>query len=599
MPQTMTSKRFFPRGKFVSLLCLASALTACGPQIRRFPLQAPLWEDKDRNHVEEEPEEYYSGLIADAADKNFLKPLAQIPYLPLDVRAKNVNALDEVPNSSWFQNRIGFHELSPEEVAKGACGDTPSLSPDIKWEVVAAKPNGAHPGFFIKAGGERYLLKFDSPVQPRRATAADVIGSKLYWAAGYHTPCNEIVHFRRENLTVAEGASAEDKYGKKRPITLDDIHTVLKKAYRTHDGRIRASASRFLPGRPIGPFKYDGQRADDPNDHIDHEHRRELRGNQVISAWLHHHDAREQNTLDVWLTDQGKAKKSFIKHYMIDFGDCFGSRWSFDPVSRRFGYAYFFDYDQVALDILTLGAHPRPWRHNTVNPEMEIFGYFNVKDFQPKSWVTEYPNAAFDEMRYDDGHWMARIISRFERPHVEAVVAEAKLLDPNIEEYLVDTLMGRRKKILEEYLLNYAPLDNFRLVRRKKGDPRQSLCFDDLAIENKLIDPKRVLYKIRSYGGRLLDEELGWLQFYPDPEHPGRSCILRPLGDKRPADFVEKDAPDDDPLRYGVVKIFVHQEAKLRPTSAIHLYFYDLGKERGYQLVGIERPDKPVVPDLY
>ncbi len=583
-----------------ALVLLVGVVTACGQSVRRFPNAAPRWEDFDRNHVPERPDDYYSGMIADAADKSLLRPLARLPYLPLPERARNVNALDEVPNSSWFQNRIGFHDLTPERVARAACGDTPSLDPTKKWTIIAAKPNGAYPGFFIKAGEERYLLKFDSPVQPGRATSADVIGSKIYWAVGYNTPCNEIVHFQRNILEIDPGATAEDRYGKKHPITQEDIDAVLAKAYRSKDGVLRASASRFLPGKPLGPFKYQGRRGDDPNDRVRHEHRRELRANRILSAWLHHHDAREQNTLDVWVEGQGKDEsRDFIRHYMIDFGDCLGSRWFFDPLSKRFGHSYFVSGDQALVDIVTFGAYPRPWHHLEVNPEAEIFGYFNVEDFHPETWVTEYPNAAFSEMRFDDALWMARILSRFTREHIEAIVAEAKLENEHAEQYLVETLLGRRDVISREYFTEYAPLDEFRLVRRTSGDPTQSLCFEDLAVGGGIVDPKRTLYKGRFYGGRKLDQEMGWLQFSPDPQHPHRSCIQFPVGHKRPADLTPPGAPDDHPLRYGVLKIWIHQKPGVRPTSAIHVFFYDMGPQRGFRLVGIERPHEAIMPELY
>lgn len=582
-------------GTCAALLCVA---TACAVTPRRFPLAEPRWEDLDRNHVQEQPKEYYSGMIADAADKLVLRPLARLPALPLGQRAVNVNALDEVPNSSWFQNRIGFHDYTPEELARGACGDEPSLDPHQPWSIVAAKPNGAYPGFFIKAGDQRYLLKFDSPVQPGRATSADVIGSKIYWAVGYHSPCNEIVYFERDILSIADGATAEDEYGKKGPMTQEDIEKVLAKAYRTRDGRLRASASRFLPGRPLGPFKYQGRRSDDPNDHVRHEHRRELRANRVLSAWLHHHDAREQNTLDVWLEDQGPHEVDYVRHYMIDFGDCLGSRWAFDPLSRRFGYSYFVDYDQFLVDLVTLGAYPRPWRDVKINPEAEIFGYFNVKDFRPGEWVTEYPNAAFSEMRYDDALWMTRILARFTEEQLRAIVKTARLENEDAEEYLLRVLLGRRKKIFEEYLTQYAPLTDFQFVR-DPVDGRQALCFSDLAIEGGVVNASQVLYKSRLYGGRRLDEELGWMQLEPDEAHPSRTCLIRPIGDRRPSDLVKAQAPPDHPLRYGVLRIWIHQEPDIRPTSSVDLHLYDLGPERGYRLVGIERPHRPVMPDLY
>ena len=105
------------RTRTVIVAALALAATACAPQIRRFPLVEPVWQDADRNDVPEEPSEYYSGLIGDAADQTFFYPLARVWKFPLADDAANVNALDEVPDSAWFENRIGQHDLTPEEAA--------------------------------------------------------------------------------------------------------------------------------------------------------------------------------------------------------------------------------------------------------------------------------------------------------------------------------------------------------------------------------------------------------------------------------------------------------------------------------------------------
>jgi hypothetical protein len=579
----------------VGLIVLAM-FGSCGGQVQRFPLTSPRWEDADRRNVKSMPDEYFSGLIADGSDKIFFRPLARLPYFPLSERAHNVNAMDEVPNSSWFQNRIGFYPITPEQAARAACGDDPPLDPKGPWTVVAAKPDGANPGFFIEANGIRYLLKFDDEVQPPRATSADVIGSKIYWTAGYYAPCNEIVYFKPDILRFTKKSKTKDQYGDERSLTSADVDKILTTAFRLKDGTLRASASRFLPGRPLGPFRYEDTRSDDPNDRIPHEHRRELRGGKILAAWLNHHDAREENTLDMWVEQNGRH---YVRHHIIDFGDCFGGRWDWDSLSRRLGHAYVVDWEYSAEDYLTLGIWPRPWYKMKPNSRSEIFSYFSDKDFVASKWKTNYPNAAFIESRYDDDLWMARIVSRFTDDHIRAIVKTGRFENPRDEQYLVDTLIKRRDKILREYFTQYAPFDRFRLVRRTPGDLTQSLCFEDLAIKHGLVDPRSAIYKIRFYGGMNLERQLGWLQFQPDPEHPFRSCIKLPLGDQRPASLALKGAPDDDPLRYGVMKIWIHQHPSIQPTSAIHLYFYDLGQDRGYQLVGIERPDRPVVPRIY
>jgi hypothetical protein len=47
-----------------------------------------------------------------------------------------------------------------------------------------------------------------------------------------------------------------------------------------------------------------------------------------------------------------------------------------------------------------------------------------------------------------DAAWMIKRIARLERPHLEAIVAEARLSDPKDAMILVETLLQRREAIL-------------------------------------------------------------------------------------------------------------------------------------------------------
>lgn len=576
---------------------LALGASACAPQVRRFPLASPTWVDADKNHVPEKPDEYYSGLMADGADKMAFYPLAQMWLVPLPGEAVNVNALDEVPNSSWYQNRIGVHDYTPEQAAAGACGDAPPLQPVGKWRVSGAKPNGANPGFFIKAAdGQRYLLKFDGPKQPMRATSADVVGSKIYWLAGYHTPCNMVVYFPEDIFEIAEDATAENEYGEKVPMQQHHVDAVLEKAYRLKNGLLRASASRFVSGRPIGPFRYEDTNTADPNDVVPHQDRRELRGSMILAAWINHFDSREQNTLNVWTKEE---EREFITHYIIDWGDSFGGRWPHDDISRRLGRSYYLDFQHVFVDLVTLGLYPRVWNDLKLN-DVDTFGYLDGPTFTASEWRGGYPNPAHDRMTPNDALWMVRILSRITPAHLRAMLEEARYPDPRLTEAIFRLLLQRRQRIFEEYLTQYVPLTGFALARRGEDDDRrQSLCFEDLALKHGVADPTITSYKLRFRGGEKLDEEIGWMQFRPDPEHPHRSCVVFPIGHRRPADLAPEGAADDHPLRYGVLDIFVHQTKSVRPTSSIEVHFYDLGPERGYQLVGIVRPPEVNIPDAY
>lgn len=572
-------------------------VVSCSQHLRRFRNEPPLWLDPDQATIPEEPAKYYSGIRGDAVDKLVLRPLTQLFRVNAPREAKNVNSIDEVPNSSWFQNRIGWFDISAERAAKAECGDIPQLSEEQgRWTVASAKPDGANPGFFIKApDGYRYLLKFDGHSQPLRATTADVVGSKLYWAIGYHSVCNEIVYFDPKNLDVDPEATTETKLGQKRPLTAEDVNTVLSKAFRLKDGRVRASASRFVPGKPLGPFKYQGRRQDDPNDVIAHEDRRELRAAHLPAAWLNHIDAREQNTFDV-LIEEGQRR--YIRHYKIDWGDALGIGWDPDRLARRFGYSYAVDFEQMGEDFFTLGLLDRPW-NRIQRTKVHIFGYYNVEDFVPSEWRGVYPIPAFQRRTPRDISWMLRILSRISDQHVRAIVREAKLPDVRQEEYLVQTLIGRRDKFFSEYFRMYVPLARFHLVRRDPGKRAQSLCFEDLAIKHGVSRGDEAYYQLRFYGGELGETELGWVQFTPSEEHPEWSCIRLPLGGTRPSELAPSGAPKDHALRYGILKIWVHEVPSVNPMGQINLHFYDLGPEEGFRLVGIERPEQIVLPADY
>ncbi len=470
------------------ILCLiVAAVAACTTPAPRTAVPV-VWTDDDRHPIEE-PAEYYSGLMWDGADKIVLRQITRALLIDDFGPAKNVNVYGEVPNSSWYTNRLALGSLPIERVLRGPCDKI--IDMDAVWLAKSGKVDGANPGFVIEdtSDGRRYLLKFDSFQQlPERATAADVIGSKIYWAAGFSTPCNVVVHFKRENLRLAPNASKKDKIGRKTSMVASDIDDALRNAPLNAEGRIRASASLFLPGKPIGPFTYEGTRRDDPNDVIPHEDRRELRGSRLLAAWTNHFDAREQNTFTSFISDE--SRRGYVQHHIIDFGDIFGSNWASDALTRRFGYASYLDPGQILTDLLTLGLIRRPWDDVTKYPEGEIFGYYDVANFEPTQWKDGYPNAAFTRMDAVDAYWAARTISRFSDELIIALTGEAKLSNPEHARYLAHVMMGRRDRIVKHYLLALSPLDSPRIWADR-------FCARDLLVEGGYYRSTAGTYEVR------------------------------------------------------------------------------------------------------
>ena len=98
----------------------------------------------------------------------------------------NVNTIDEVPDSSWFVNRIGQRTLSTAELVRGPDRfDSVSLD---GWKVSGGKSSGLQPGFrMTDPSGQLYQIEFDPPSNPEMATGAEIIGTAFYHAFGYHT----------------------------------------------------------------------------------------------------------------------------------------------------------------------------------------------------------------------------------------------------------------------------------------------------------------------------------------------------------------------------------------------------------------------------
>src|SRR6185503_14369136 len=100
-----------------------------------------------------------------------------------------------------------------------------------------------------------------------------------------------------------------------------DVLPVLHRVARNSNGSYRILASRLLPGKNLGGFKYYGTRPDDPNDVIPHEQRRELRALQVFAAWTNLVDVKALNTMDTLITIDGQSR---VRHYLLDVGSTFG-----------------------------------------------------------------------------------------------------------------------------------------------------------------------------------------------------------------------------------------------------------------------------------
>lgn len=316
------------------------------------------------------------------------------------------------------------------------------------------------------------------------------------------------------------GILMRDQSARMVPFDERNLATVFEQAFKGADGRFRMSGSKWLPGRPMGPFTYEGVHDDDPLDVVPHQDRRELRGAKLMAAWINHYDAREQNSMSTWMSSDPAnpaGSPGYVKHWYLDFGDSLGIRTRIDELSRRYGRTYLFDPGEILFDFFTFGTVVRPWeRANNAN---ETFPYFTVGSFDPENWVPGYPNPAFLRMTEHDGAWMARVISRIDDETVAAAVGAAKL--PAFDaEYLRRTLRGRRDVIVRRYLSRLSPIGN--LVA--SGD---EVCGVDLALRSGLFPAGSFRHEAFSGEG---DREPSMSLVVRVDMTSGRVCAVLPRG---------------------------------------------------------------------
>jgi hypothetical protein len=545
------------------VLAAGCAATPEGPSVR-FANAPVIVRVDDRRNVPVPPAERpfllsfynYNGVV--------MRPLTRAMELPPPQRALGVNALDEVPDSTWFTNRIGVRDLTLDELRAGP-NQADSPEQHRPWTVHATKPGAPELGLFITdARGIRFLLKFDLPGHPEEETAAHVIVGKLLWACGYHVTEDHVVTFAPGDLVLARDATSEDVFGDTRPLGRAELDELLRATPTTPGGRLRALASRWLPGKLLGGIPSEGVRSDDPNDRIPHELRRDLRGGYSIFAWADHVDIQEANFVDSWIEDGGRH---YVVHHMIDFGKALGVM-NTTKLNPRPGFEYDVDFGAMAHSLGTLGIARRPWE-GSWSPPWRGVGIFDVDRFEPDGWLpgTQAYLPLLIADRFDK-FWGAKILIRFSPQQIRAVVETGRLSDPRAVDYLTSTLVARQRAIARYWFNRVNPLDHFAVAPRASG---AELCFDDLALVYRLgADPAATQYRVASYDRSA--GPIGAAAAFRATGAAGHACVgpltLAPGGDGYTIVRVETTRPDFT----GATLVHVARDPKTRAPRVIGIW---------------------------
>jgi hypothetical protein len=408
------------------------------------------------------------------------------PFDPGLGEALNLTHHDDVVSSSWWERRMGYRPISPAELARGPAAPQDAPATTGPLVIKSVKTDGVTPGFTMEDQNDNtYIVKFDPPGMQHLQSAPGVIGNRLMWGAGYHVPEDYVTVFDRDRLVVDEDATIEED-GVERPLRIEDVRRVLDRAEAIDGGdRYLALASKYVPGTPKGPFLFQGTRDDDPNDHFAHEHRRELRGLQVISSWMNNTDLREGNTLDVYVAP------GYLRHYLIDFGATLGSA-STRPKHPKDEDERPADVYRTVARIATLGLFDEEWETESAELLDPSLGFLRGEDFDPKKWDSSWTNPAFAAMTDADAYWAAKIVAAFTEEHLRAAVQTGALPRAELEETLVERLTARRHRLIEFWFGQVSTVEE--PVVAQQGSGLLRLSFRDLGIEQGLWDAGSTVY---------------------------------------------------------------------------------------------------------
>ena len=352
----------------LSALLLWSFLSL--PALAAEPLSdAPVvwWED-DRNDIEE-PAERDPNLLRDQIHSTMVRPVqrnASPSSLSRRVGswfggdhwrpAANVNALDEVPNSTWFTNRIGFFPMGADEIARGpGAGNGPDRSGP--WTIFSAKTEGVTPGFNIRdAKGDAYLIKFDPqgyPGSPRDR------GPSRAGSSGPRATTFPRTRSSRSGARIS--CSARESRSRRAASSARRPSRTSRSCWpgwtRSRPGSTRRSPVGSCPAPRSVPSTTAVAARTIRTTRCEHDYRRELRGLRVFAGWLNHFDTKQHNSLDMFVEEDGRG---FVKHYLIDFASTIGT--GARGPTPLYGWEYGFDFPQTMARLFTVGLKEDDWR---------------------------------------------------------------------------------------------------------------------------------------------------------------------------------------------------------------------------------------------
>lgn len=386
----------------------------------------------------------------------------------------DVNALDEVPASSWFDP----HPVDVVGMMRGPASDGAPVPPLVPLE--AGTVAGASGIAVVDARGLRYELRVDPRDRAGSRTAAEAIGARLAWAVGYHVP-GVVIGFVR----LADFAC--DGLPKGETCALGRVLPWLTSGPPATEAGFRVSATEWPAGVDLGPPPVGGARGDDPNDIVPHRDRRTLRALGVFSSWMALSDLGPRTLRDVY---EGRAGEGHVRHMLVGFDDALGAGAVVRPDEVRDprtdgGRGFLWNLGTLGLGPRRLPP-PTPLRWPSV-------GAFDG-DVDPVHAETSMPFEPIERVTAADRYWMAKRIASVTPPLVQAAIDVGAVEPAEARDYVAHALAERAQTIVSHAFAGVTPLE----VARVEDD---AVVLRDVAIEGRYADDALTRYEIERLDG--------------------------------------------------------------------------------------------------
>jgi len=535
---------------YLAIVIVLLSVAASPVEAQKFYPDDPLWKEPPPEDTIDPHMVVLSGVL-EYFTNQFTRRGERHPAEGV-IPSQNANTLGEVPDSPWFTNRHGRHRMTLEDLVAGP-GNSDPPSRDAPWRVLTVKPYGDRTGILIAdADNTVYLLRFDRKGHRELQTGAAMVSGKFYYAAGYNVLENYLVDFGRDDLVIAEGAEEITSIGDLRDLLPEDIDNFLKGVDGDEERGYRAIATRAPYRKILGNYQFYGTRSDDPNDIVQHEHRRDLRGMWVLHAWLGNDQFSPASTLEAVATD---GDVQYIKRYITDFFKTLGAGEK-GPKEARDGNEYRFNLNTALKNVARMGVVWPGWAQESY-PRVRGIGRFGGEAFDADSWTADTHFVTWANRLPDDIYWGAKLVMSFTDEEIRAIVNTGGYSDPRAPQWISEALIKRRDEIGRDFFSHVLPLDNFRVA-----DGR--LEFDDLMVVYGFAEPREI--------------DASWFSFDNDTEI---------------STFVSVDPEDRLALPPAATSAAAGEyfavQIDSQATPGMNVIAYLRREESGFEVVGIDR----------